>query len=198
MIKIFTVLLSYFIIIYIAAVIIKKYKKFKKENNFYESKKEEMVSPISSDNNINENNNIDYNKYYRPKRYLITLTELQFYNILLEIAKELELILFSQVSLYNILETKDTYDKNLYFNKIRAKSIDFVLVDKENCRIKLCIELDDYTHNRQDRIERDNFINELFKSLEIDLIRFKVSNYYNKEALKKRIQESIQPHFYTN
>lgn len=139
---------------------------------------------------------INYKTIYKPKRYIITLTELNFYNILLEIAKELDLILFSQVSLYNIIETK--YNNQAAFNKIKSKTIDFVLVDKNNCRIKLCIELDDYTHNRYDRIERDKFINKLFSDLEIDLIRFKASNYYNKEALKKRIQESIHEHYYVN
>ncbi len=139
---------------------------------------------------------INYKTIYKPKRYIITLTELNFYNILLEIAKELDLILFSQVSLYNIIETK--YNNQSAFNKIKSKTIDFVLVDKNNCRIKLCIELDDYTHNRYDRIERDKFINKLFSDLEIDLIRFKASNYYNKEALKKRIQESIHEHYYIN
>ena len=48
--------------------------------------------------NIYEEN---YNKYYRPKRYVTTLNELNFYNVLLEIAKELNMILFAQVSLYN-------------------------------------------------------------------------------------------------
>ena len=48
----------------------------------------------------------NYKSYYTPKRYVITLNELKFYNILLEIAKELDLILFAQVSLYNILETQ--------------------------------------------------------------------------------------------
>ena len=64
-----------------------------------------------------------------------------------------------------------------YFNKIASKSIDFVLVDKK-CRIKLCIELDDNRNKKKNRIERDNFINELFKELEIDLLRYPVYNIY--------------------
>lgn len=158
----------------------------------------EIKKPIKNELNKNENNEKNYNIYYKPKRYIITLTELKFYNILLQIAKELDLILLAQVSLYNIVEPKETKYKNTAFNKIRSKSIDFVLVDKENCRIKLCIELDDYTHNRPNRIERDKFINELFKSLNINLIRFKASNYYDKEALKQRIKENIKNNYYIN
>lgn len=147
----------------------------------------------------NDNSAINYKKYYIPKRYVITKNELNFYTTLSEIANELDLIVFSQVSLYNILETRPELDyktKTIYFNKISAKSIDFVLVDKRSCRIKLCIELDDNTHKQAKRIERDTFINELFKELEIDLLRYPVYNIYYKETLKKRIQENIKEHYY--
>ena len=114
-------------------------------------------------------------------------------------SKELDLILFSQVSLYNIVSMKDNLDystRTKYFNKIASKSIDFVLVDKNNCRIKLCIELDDNTHKNKKRIERDIFINKLFKDLEINLLRYPVYNIYYKETLKRKIQENIKEHYY--
>lgn len=123
---------------------------------------------------------------------------MKFYSVLLEIAKELDYIVFSQVSLYNIISLKENLDYSThtkYFNKIASKSIDFVLVDKK-CRIKLCIELDDYTHKKKNRVERDIFINELFKELEIDLLRYPVYNVYYKETLKRKIQETIKDHYY--
>lgn len=163
-------------------------------------------SPIQSQttsniDNIIENHQINYSYYYRPKRYVITLNELNFYTVLMEVTKELDLILFSQVSLYNIIETKDNLDystKTSYFNKIASKSIDFVLVDKKDCRIKLCIELDDTSHKKQNRIERDKFINQLFEDLEINLLRYPSYNVYYKDTLKKRIQENMREHYYTD
>ena len=109
--------------------------------------------------------------------------------------------IFAQVSLYNILNTKSDLDyktKTIYFNKIASKSIDFVLVDKKDCRIKLCIELDDSTHNKKARIERDEFINKLFKDLEINLLRYPVYQIYYKETLKRKIQEVMKDHYYAN
>ena len=199
--------LGYYFIIKFIIFIIKLLKKQKFDpminpnvgtsptNNYIKEKANENFRNISE---ININNS-SYKKYYRPKRYVITKNELHFYTILLEIAKELDLIVFSQVSLYNILETRPELDyktKTIYFNKISSKSIDFVLVDKNNCRIKLCIELDDGTHKKPKRIERDDFINELFKELEIDLLRYPVYNTYYKDTLKKRIQENIKEHYY--
>lgn len=151
------------------------------------------------DENSQDKSSIDFKMYYKPKRYVITLNELNFYTVLSEIAKELDLVVFSQVSLYNILETKPNLDyktKKIYFSKISSKSIDFVLVDKNNCRIKLCIELDDSTHNYKKRMSRDAFINKLFEDLEIDLLRYPVYNTYYKDTLKKRILESMKEHYY--
>ena len=132
---------------------------------------------------------MDYNNYYMAKRYIITLNELIFYKVLLEIAKELNLILLCQVSLYSIIQTKNKNDA--YFNKIRSKSIDFVLVRQADCKIKLCIELDDSTHNYQNRIERDKFINSLFQDLNINLLRVKSKSVYNKESIKQQILQYI-------
>lgn len=162
-------------------------------------KKVSNLDDLQENNKIEDQKNIEneietYKKYYKPRIYITTLNEMKFYNVLLEIAKELDYILFTQVSLYNIVSMNEELDystRTKYFNKIASKSIDFVLVDKK-CRIKLCIELDDNTHKKKSRIERDNFINKLFQDLEINLLRYPVYNVYYKETLKKRIQKNIK------
>ena len=165
------------------------------------NKQNNSSKPITANNLLNENTQISpmsYKNYYKPKIYITTLNEMKFYNVLLEIAKELDYILFSQVSLYNIVTMQDNLDYGThmkYFNKIASKSTDFVLVDK-NCRIKLCIELDDSSHKAKKRIERDKFIDELFKELEIDLLRYPTYNVYYKDTLKRKIQENINEHIY--
>ena len=199
------ILLIFLIIFYYVIKYIKKLNENKKKWSIDTITNSEENQVINNDNsNINDyshknNGQVNYKNYYKPKRYITTLNELNFYNILLDIAKELDMILFAQVSLYNIVSMKENLDystKTKYFNKIASKSIDFVLVDKNNCRIKLCIELDDSTHKKQRRIERDNFINELFKQLEINFLRYPIYKVYYKEALKKRIQEEMKEHYY--
>lgn len=159
----------------------------------------EKINKTNSKNNIQKIDN--YNDVYKPKRYITTLNELKFYKVLMEIAEELNLIVFAQVSLYAIIETKKNHDKKIekyYFDKIKAKSIDFVLVDPENCRIKLCIELDDNTHKRTDRIKRDEFIEKLFKDLEINLYRIPVYQVYYKKTIKQQIVAEMKEHYYIN
>lgn len=139
---------------------------------------------IKTDDEVNEN--VNYNEKYAKKEYLLTQTELKFYKLLKQITDELNLIICPQVTLYEIVNIKD-YKA---FSKIQNKSIDFVIAEP-NLKIKLCIELDDYTHKRGKRIKRDEFINKLFNDLGIKLIRIPVQNYYNLEELKTKIKESL-------
>lgn len=50
-----------------------------------------LITKTDTNNNLEEK--VDYKKYYTPKIFVTTLNELKFYNILLEIAKEMDLIL---------------------------------------------------------------------------------------------------------
>lgn len=132
------------------------------------------------ENEIEKNYNLNYYK----KDYLLTSSELSFYKALKQVTDELELSVFTQVSLYAVIKNKDYKD----FNKIKSKSIDFVVTEK-NCKIKMCIELDDYSHNKQSRIERDIFLDKLFNDVNLKLVRIKVDKYYNLDTLRKLLKE---------
>ena len=142
--------------------------------------------------NVNKNNEKveflgnNYNEKYEKVDYLLTKNELKFYRILKQVTNKLGYSLFCQVALYEIVKAKDYKD----FNKIKSKSIDFVIT-QENCKILLCIELDDASHEKIKRIKRDNFINNLFNDLDIKFLRIPVQNFYNMEELENKIKESL-------
>lgn len=126
---------------------------------------------------------------YNAKRYMLSLNELNFFKELKKLMDIMDLNLLTQVSLYSLIETK--YKKYNYeeFNKIKNKSIDFVIADKKSCRARVCIELDDITHNLNKRIQRDKFIDELFESVDIKLLHIKVKDNYEEdiETIKQTI-----------
>lgn len=128
---------------------------------------------------------IDLSSLYQKKIYLLTQNELKFYKLLKSITDKNNLNLFSQVSLYEVINAKDIKS----FNKIKSKTIDFVITDT-NCRVKLCIELDDSTHIRENRQKRDEFVDKLFNTLDIKLIRIPVQNFYNLNDLEQKVKES--------
>ena len=136
--------------------------------------------------NKEEEKNINYKDLYIKKDYIMTEQEYKFYRLLKNYTSKNNLNLFAQVSLYAIVNSKYYSD----FNKIKSKSIDFVITDV-NRKIKLCIELDDYTHIKEERRKRDNFIDKLFEELEIKMLRIPVQNYYNMTDIERKITESL-------
>lgn len=163
-------------VIYVYYIIIKAIIKLIK---YAVKKSKEYVNNIK----YNQQENMNYKQIFRKKDFLLTPTELKFYKLLKSITDKLGYNLFTQVSLYEIIQTQN----HLHFNSIKSKSIDFVIT-QENCKILLCIELDDISHTREDRIKRDNFINKLFEELNIKLLRIPVQSFYNLEELEKEIK----------
>ena len=133
-----------------------------------------------------EDKKIDYSNY-ETNNYVMTQTELKFYRELKKVTDELELIIFPQINLERIINVKD--NNKVDRNRIKSRSIDFTIVNNKNCKIVCCIELDDYTHNRENVKKLDNFKNELFKQVNIPLYRVKVSNIYNLEEIREKFKK---------
>lgn len=143
-------------------------------------------------NNSDNLKNFD-NEYsnYITKNYIMTQTELKFYRQLKETLKteNIDANIFPQINLERIIQVKN--NNRIERNRIKSRSIDFTIVNNNNCKIICCIELDDYTHKQTNRIKRDNFINELFKSVKIKLFRIKVINSYDLSEVVKYIKEVV-------
>jgi len=148
---------------------------------------ENFLNPNKTEN-ANTNDNLDLSNY-QSNGYIMTQTELVFYRELKKVTDKLELSIFPQVDLERIINVKDNNNKDR--NKIKSRSIDFSIVNNKNCKIVCCIELDDYTHNRENVKKADNFKNQLFQQVKIPLKRVKVNNYYNLEELENMIKESL-------
>jgi len=116
----------------------------------------------------------------------MTKTEKNFMQILKKSMDKYGLLVLPQVQLQSIFKANNISS----FNKIKAKSVDFAIVDN-NYNFKLFIELDDYTHNRASRKNRDIFVNELFKTYNLKLIRIKVSNNYNIGEIENIAKEVV-------
>ena len=126
-----------------------------------------------------------YGKFTKKQR-IMTDTELKFYNLLKIIVNKYNLQIFTQVALNQIVHAESKRGRL----QLGAKSIDFVITD--NCgNIKFCIELDDYSHQRDDRIKRDNLVNEICRNANIKLIRITVEQAFIVERMEKIIKESI-------
>lgn len=157
------------IIAVIVVIVLYKNRKSQFNNNTTEVKK---INTIIFDDEIEEEENeMPYNK-----KLLLTKNEWDFYKKIKPICDEKNLHIIAKVRLADIVEPNSnlTYnEKQKYFNKISRKHIDFILCNPDNLAIKVLIELDDNSHNKNNRIESDNFKNELCEKVGYKLIRVK-------------------------
>lgn len=77
------------------------------------------------------------------------------------------------------------------FNRLSQKHVDFVLVGVDDAQVKLVIELDDKTHLKPQRRDRDALVDEILTAAGIPIIRFWVAAGYDAELLRLRIAECV-------
>ncbi len=104
------------------------------------------------------------------QNWLFTYNEKDAYRKLKPMAEKLGYTVFAKVRLLDLVEPiKGNKKYKAYFWKIQAKHVDFVLCDHKLVA-KYIIELDDSSHNREDRKERDNFVDEVVESVGYKII----------------------------
>lgn len=121
---------------------------------------------------------------YTPKWNFMTPSEYKFFKIIEQVAGD-KYYIVPQVQLTNLLYIS-TYNKQhrTYRNKIDRKSVDFAFFTKEDYKFHLAIELDDSSHEREDRIARDEFVEEAMEDAGLKLLRIKLRPVYNIEFIE--------------
>jgi hypothetical protein len=80
-----------------------------------------------------------------------------------------------------------------YRNRIAQKHVDFLLCDPGSMRPLLGVELDDASHERSDRQDRDAFVDQVFGAAGLPLLRVPAQAAYDTRALAASIQERVGP-----
>jgi hypothetical protein len=132
----------------------------------------------------------------KPKVYvsvvesLLTPAERLFYQSL-DAAIDGRLQVLCKVRLADLLQLSghDAKERHRLFRKIAAKHVDFLLAEWITLEPVLAIELDDSSHNRTDRRQRDQFLDELFAVVEFPLLRVKAAASYSPRQILRAIEE---------
>lgn len=100
--------------------------------------------------------------------------------------------IFPQVHLPSFLDHKINNRQKWFaaFRHIDEKSVDFVLCTKNDLRPVLVIELDDWSHGRSDRQERDREVERMLRDANLPLLRLK-DNSGTPENLKTAIESAL-------
>ncbi len=78
-------------------------------------------------------------------------------------------------------------------NKIDRKHVDFLLVRSSDLAPIACIELDDRSHERDDRKDRDAFVDDVFRSCSLPLFHQPAQATYNQAELRAKIEALLGP-----
>ncbi len=128
---------------------------------------------------------------YRARGRLVTKAELRFYKSLYKAVQD-DFEIFAMVRIADLLRVEEnTQNKRRWINKILAKHVDFVLCEPGKLVPRICIELDDSSHQRQDRIERDEFVDAAFDSAGLPLLRIAVQKSYPPREVRELIDELL-------
>lgn len=104
-------------------------------------------------------------------RPLLTKREHQEYLKLKQYADARGWLICPKVRIFDLIEPKKGVTKRqTLINKIQSKHVDFVLVDPELNVIGV-LELDDSTHERADRKQRDSFVRDALEGAGINMIQ---------------------------
>lgn len=125
-------------------------------------------------------------KIYKKKRdKVLTKFETKMYNRLTEAFPDY--LIQYQVGLSQLVDVSEDvkfWDRRGQFSRIARLIIDFVIVDKQH-NVVACIELDDWTHTRPDRVDADKRKNEALESAGYKLLRY--THVPTIEELKKHV-----------
>ena len=94
---------------------------------------------------------------YKTRDDFLSPAEASFLRVLSGLVQG-RVMICPKVGLSDIFYVSQPNQNAAFYNKINRKHVDFLLCDPQTLRPSLAIELDDSSHQRPDRIERDKFV----------------------------------------
>lgn len=128
---------------------------------------------------------------YSAKSSLMSKTESDFF-VKLERAVSERYYVFPQVHLSAILDHRVKGQEWKYaFRHINGKSVDYVLCSRATLKPTYAIELDDYTHDKPDRRERDSEVERIFEAANLPLVRFRNKDVSESDIIRALADANI-------
>ena len=124
---------------------------------------------------------------YRQRDDFLSAAELSFYRVLIAAAGD-DVRTCPKVNLADVFFVVRPNENQSYRNKIDRKHVDFLLCDATTMRPRLGVELDDKSHQRADRRERDAFVDQVFRTAGLPLLHVPAQAAYAVAGLRARIE----------
>lgn len=127
---------------------------------------------------------------FHAQETLLTQAELRFFKTLDQVIPSHHMIA-PKVRLGDVIGCSDADWRRGHGPRISAKHLDFVIIERSTSRILLAIELDDRSHDRPDRRDRDDFVNRALDAAGVPLLRVPVARSYTSSDLKTLMADAL-------
>lgn len=97
---------------------------------------------------------------------------------------------FAKVRVADVVGVQSMRDRSAWqraFNKINAKHFDFVLCAADDLSVVAVVELDDKSHRRGKRRERDSFLVDLCEAISLPLIQVPAQRAYTVSEIRAHL-----------
>jgi hypothetical protein len=129
---------------------------------------------------------------FRRVQTLLTPAERSFYGVLMQAVAGRAVIVAMKVRLVDLVEVKKGVEKwQSWKNKIISKHVDFVICRADTTEPILAIELDDKSHARAGRVERDKFLDECLAAAGLPLVRIAAARAYSVAEVQAAIATHV-------
>ncbi|HET9495892.1 MAG TPA: DUF2726 domain-containing protein [Chloroflexia bacterium] len=125
---------------------------------------------------------------YEKRAYLLSRAERSFYEVLHR-AVAPNLVVFPKVRLADVVKVrKGTESWQSHYNRISAKHVDFLVCTCDTLSPALVVELDDSSHERADRQERDAFVDSALTSAGMPILHVPARSQYNPAEIAAQVK----------
>jgi hypothetical protein len=120
--------------------------------------------------------------------HILSANEKDFFRSL-QAAVGQQYLIFPQLSLQTFLagHSQSASARISFTNQIDRKRVDFVLVNPQDLCVRLAIELDDRSHEAEDRQRRDAFVQSVLDQAKIVLVRIPAAQSYDVLTLRRQL-----------
>ncbi|MCL2061308.1 MAG: DUF2726 domain-containing protein [Firmicutes bacterium] len=124
---------------------------------------------------------------YRRKKTVLTKPEIAFYTLLRDILHPQHFDIFPETALVSVIDkvTQAGYRNELF------RIADFCIVDALTTEPLLLIEINDASHARPDRVERDRKVKEICGRADLPIVMFSYEEARSAEFVKKILAQYL-------
>lgn len=127
---------------------------------------------------------------FRLRDDFLSPAEYSFYRVLLN-AVGTRATVCPKVNLADLFFVVRRNENRSMHNKIDRKHVDFLLCDPATMRPQCGIELDDSSHARRDRQDRDELVDRVFQAAGLPLVRVPAQSAYSPTALLSLLEQHL-------